>query len=119
MLCRRNEESPIKGIDTLNFLNWVTRVTRRNEESPIKGIDTVNVPTTKSFTSLVEMRKARLRALTQCFFSVHQKSTSYRRNEESPIKGIDTHHSLLHTHLLEFGRNEESPIKGIDTGFRI
>ncbi len=62
----RNEESPIEGIDTqLRFYGLPGCLLCRNEESPIEGIDTnllgIMLPLSKS----VEMRKARLRALTQ------------------------------------------------------
>ena len=62
----------------------------------------------------VEMKKARLRALTQleCF---DKTRNCMRRNEESTTEGIDT--SYLNYQLLSmcFCRNEESTTEGIDT----
>ena len=61
---RRNEESPIEGIDTWRNRRGRRDHFRRNEESPIEGIDTI-LNFVKLLIISVEMRKARLRALTQ------------------------------------------------------
>ena len=86
----RNEESPIKGIDTLFICSLFHCLkVSRNEESPIKGIDTVCDAFVQPPQVSVEMRKARLRALTR-LHKTRTRSGFFRRNEESPIKGIDT-----------------------------
>ena len=70
----RNEESPIKGIDTHKTRTRSGFFRSRNEESPIKGIDTIAWIVTIPNNTAVEMRKARLRALT------HKKQAEIRVN---------------------------------------
>ena len=61
----------------------------RNERSPVKGIDTFYFSDSFSRKRSVEMKEARLRALT-----LEYNSSTIRlrisRNERSPVKGIDT-----------------------------
>ena len=70
LLFRRNEYRPIKGIDT-----YIDNACRRkdsgsrNEYRPIKGIDTLGSVSAGSTVLSVEMRIARLRALTHSCFS--------------------------------------------------
>ena len=69
LIMRRNEESPIKGIDTsYHPHNTYNHYDRRNEESPIKGIDTIGIIILLQIGLPVEMRKARLRALTPVIY---------------------------------------------------
>ena len=61
----RNEESPTEGIDTLEYsLLYFNQALSRNEESPTEGIDTFMTNLISIFLMIVEMKKARLRALT-------------------------------------------------------
>ena len=80
----RNEERPIQGIDTILHHLMVTMDPRRNEERPIQGIDTMFLFGKHTTFILVEMKKARYRALTQGI-SVWPMFSYMGRNEESPI----------------------------------
>ena len=65
----RNEYRPIKGIDT-KFIKalFLCGFSCRNENRPIKGIDTICLLDKEESTVIVEMRIARLRALTHDLF---------------------------------------------------
>ena len=71
----RNEKSPYKGIDTLSKYSDSFKALCRNEKSPYKGIDTP--PCLECFLKrqIVEMKKARIRALIQSYqglaYAVH------------------------------------------------
>ena len=66
------------------------RVDRRNGESPSKGIDTPPIDTSNTNPLIVEMGKARVRALTHELPDGSVLELHSRRNGESPSKGIDT-----------------------------
>ncbi len=116
----------------------VSRGYRRNERSPTKGMDTLHFVTSFRPFLIVEMREARLRALTQYYLlrcnyalSVEMREARLRaltqskdqrklivflrRNERSPTKGIDTRVHILYVSKPKACRNERSPTKGIDT----
>ena len=63
-LLGRNERSPVKGIDTQQDLYKAKGNQRRNERSPVKGIDTLFHYICPKMYLPVEMKEARLRALT-------------------------------------------------------
>ena len=63
----------------------------------------------------VEMREARLRALTHYILLGELEFWYFRRNERSPTKGIDTLYFFTCYLRKLYRRNERSPTKGIDT----
>ena len=77
-------------LESLDFTGFLEGY-RRNEESTTEGIDTDDTLYMLCRVFHVEMKKARLRALTLSRMSgslIHP----FRRNEESTTEGIDTHY---------------------------
>ena len=68
-LTGRNKDRPTEGIDTFENLMLRSDIVCRNKDRPTEGIDTFhNLYLVLSLSGLVEIRIARLRALTQHFF---------------------------------------------------
>ena len=86
---RRNERSPTKGIDTPDTvcLHIFEQVEMR--EARLRAL-THEVVCHTFICLVVEMREARLRALTRTKDGVYQVKCHFCRNERSPTKGIDT-----------------------------
>ena len=96
----RNENRPIKGIDTQPSQSSSSPfLSRRNENRPIKGIDTLYEDVQLLHHIPVEMSIARLRALTLTLNIIYF-SFLYGRNEYRPIKGIDTQSVHLYCSTL-------------------
>ena len=87
---------------------------RRNEESPIEGIDTYKLEVFRCFNRFVEMRKARLRALTPAMLEASSTTSSAVEMRKARLRAL-TLWCRLRVYRIWCSRNEESPIEGIDT----
>ena len=95
------------------FIYGLWTIISRNEESPIEGIDTWYIPFVGAFLTRVEMRKARLRALTLVWIWNLRKSSAIVEMRKARLRAL-TPCPIMSSVSIVRSRNEKSPIKSIE-----